>query len=109
MKRDEGAACAQVCIHQAEGQVTLDVSGPLSVSAAELLIEVLDGEDPEAEMTIDLSQTTFSDSRALHFLVDELEGRCSTGRRIGVRGSGVRLLRLTPARPSVPPQSQVRG
>ncbi|TDE92768.1 hypothetical protein EXU48_14740 [Occultella glacieicola] len=72
----------------------VSICGPLSLRTTELLFEIVDHEDPRTSLTIDLSQTTFPDGRAVRRLVDEVERRRRHGLHIRVKGSSVRLLGL---------------
>jgi anti-anti-sigma regulatory factor len=83
-----------VLIEQCDEGLAFCVHGPLSVRAAELLIEVVDHEDPRADLAIDLTQTTFPDARALRHLIDDVDERRRAGRNIRVRGSCVQIERL---------------
>ncbi|CAM3795517.1 STAS domain-containing protein [Occultella aeris] len=104
---DNDEPSAYVLVKDGDTGPGLDVHGPLSMPVAELLIEIVEHEDPQADLTIDLSQTTFPDARAVRYLIGELGCRLG-GPRIRVQGSCVRLLRLHPRVQLVPATQTAR-
>ena len=90
------SAPLEILVTPAGGSLSLRVRGEVDFSNVDVLMDAIDSADAEADLLVDLSETTFLDLRGLDALARCSDRRAASGRTLTIVDpppSGERMLR----------------